>query len=720
MMFVYNSYTARLSTISIILAISLFVLARNTYSQTNDDCLMCHSDNTLTTEKNGKEVSLFVNQNVFNNSVHSKLNCIACHVGFNPDDVPHKENIQPINCLTCHKDAPVKHPFHPQLMKANGTDGAPGMSCKKCHGTHDITSPKKPDTKWGKNNLVESCGSCHSKEVASYTESIHYKGFEDKISGAPYCLTCHKNPVANISGKKDLTKLKLSQENLCLSCHLNNPDVRSRTAPSAGFITAYEHSIHGSELQKGNGKVATCIDCHDAHDILPGSNPKSTVYKTNVPNTCGQCHTEQYDTSIHGQEIAKGDLDAPVCTDCHGEHNILQPSNPKSPVAFQNVSTQVCSPCHNSVKLTKKYGLATDRFTTYMSSYHGLALEGGSTIVANCASCHGVHNILPENDPNSTINKKNLAKTCGRCHPGANKNFAVGKIHVSVQEKSEPILYWIASAYILLIIIVIGLMFLHNLIDFIKKAKIKKLRQSGMLNPEVHGHGLYLRMTLNERIQHISLASSFIILVITGFMLRYPNTWWVGHIRDLSEYTFEIRSILHRIAAVVMITVSVYHIGYLIFSKRGRQLFKDLLPKYKDLTDAIGVASFNLGLSKEKPKLDRFSYVEKSEYWALVWGTIIMSATGIIMWFDNTFIGLFTKLGWDIANTIHFYEAWLAFLAIIVWHFYFVIFNPDVYPMNTAWLNGKVSEEEMHEEHPLELERLKGKKIDADNSEDRR
>ena len=701
------------------LIICLIVSSQNIYPQTNDDCLMCHEDNTLTTERNGKEVSLYVSSKVFAHSVHGKLKCVSCHVGFDPNEMPHKENITPINCLTCHRNAPIKHSFHPQLLKANGMNGSPDMSCKNCHGTHDIASPKNPDSKWGKNNLVNSCGKCHSSEVKQYTQSLHYQGFKNKVAGAPYCLTCHKYSVADISGKEDITKLKQAQEKLCLSCHLNNPEVRGRTAPSAGFISAYEHSVHGSALQKGNGKVATCINCHSAHEILPGSNPKSTVYKTNVPNTCGQCHTDiekTYEASIHGQEIAKGNLDAPVCTDCHGEHNILQPSNPNSPVAYQNVSTQVCSPCHSSVKLTRKYGLSPDRFKTYMSSYHGLALEGGSTIVANCASCHGVHNILPASDPKSTINKKNLAKTCGKCHPGANQNFAVGKIHVTVAEKTEPILYWISSAYIFLIILVIGFMFLHNLFDFIKKAKIKKLKQSGMLRAEEHGHGLYLRMTVNERIQHILLAVSFITLVITGFMLRFPNTWWVQHIRDLSEYTFEIRSILHRIAAVIMITVSVYHIGYLIFTKRGRQLFKDLLPKYKDLTDAIGVASFNLGISKQKPKLDRFSYVEKSEYWALVWGTIVMSITGIIMWFDNTFIGLFTKLGWDIANTIHYYEAWLAFLAIVVWHFYFIIFNPDVYPMNTAWFNGKVSEEEMEEEHPLELKKIKEARIETENN----
>jgi cytochrome b subunit of formate dehydrogenase len=101
--------------------------------------------------------------------------------------------------------------------------------------------------------------------------------------------------------------------------------------------------------------------------------------------------------------------------------------------------------------------------------------------------------------------------------------------------------------------------------------------------------------------------------------------------------------------------------------------------------------------------------VEKAEYWALVWGAIIMTATGAVMWFDNYFIGIFTKLGWDIARTIHYYEAWLATLAIIVWHFYFVIFNLDAYPMNAAWFTGKITEEMMEEDHPLELRRIKAK-----------
>jgi len=156
-----------------------------------------------------------------------------------------------------------------------------------------------------------------------------------------------------------------------------------------------------------------------------------------------------------------------------------------------------------------------------------------------------------------------------------------------------------------------------------------------------------------------------------------------------------------------MVVDSIYHIFYLSFTERGRQLFKDLLPTIKDVKDAIGVFKYNIGLSPVKPKLDRFSYAEKAEYWALIWGTVVMTITGIIMWFENTFIGIFTKLGYDIARTIHYFEAWLAFLSILVWHFYFVLFNPDVYPMSLAWIKGYLTEEEMADEHPLELERIK-------------
>jgi cytochrome b subunit of formate dehydrogenase len=616
---------------------------------------------------------------------------------------------------------PFKHTFHPQLAQAIISHQEPDVSCKDCHGKHDVVSPKVDGSKFHDAMTVESCGECHGDVKEHFTASAHGKALASNVKGAPNCLTCHRNEVTNVSGLRDSLQVKLAQEKLCLSCHLDNPDVRMRTPPTAGFIAAYEKSVHGAALIGGNERAANCVDCHGSHEMKHGFEPSATVNKMNIAQTCGNCHTDiakEFSESIHGTALATGASDAPTCTNCHGEHTILKHTDPRSPVAQQNLSQQVCSPCHTSVALSTKYGLATDRFKTFSDSYHGLALRGGSLEVANCASCHGSHNIKPSSDSTSTIYKANLATTCGKCHPGANERFAIGSVHVTLAKEEEPILYWIANTYIVLIVVTIGGMFMHNILDFVKKSKRKLKIRRGLLPEDVHGHTLYVRMTLDERIQHAFLFTSFTILVITGFMLRFPDAWWVRGIRLLSDNVFELRSLIHRIAGVILVAVSLYHVYYLAFTQRGKQLFRDMLPKLSDVRDGISMVKYNLGISSVKPRFGRFSYIEKIEYFALVWGTVIMTATGVVMWFDNTFIGLFTKLGYDISRTIHYYEAWLATLAIIVWHFYFVMFNPDVYPLNLAFWKGTLTETEMEEEHPLELEQLRRQTIAKETAEE--
>lgn len=217
----------------------------------------------------------------------------------------------------------------------------------------------------------------------------------------------------------------------------------------------------------------------------------------------------------------------------------------------------------------------------------------------------------------------------------------------------------------------------------------------------------YLRMTLNERIQHFLFLIGFIVLVITGFGLKYPEAFWVIWIRSIvGDNAFELRGIVHRVAAVVMIADSIYHIFYVIITKRGRKLLSDLWFTKKDLTDLIGTLKYYIGKSDTKPKYGRFSYIEKSEYWALVWGTVVMSVTGIFLWITEIFLPIISPFGMEISTAIHFYEAILASLAIVVWHFYFVIYNPNVYPLNKAFITGYLTREEMEHEHPLELEEI--------------
>jgi len=697
-----------------------FLLAcSSSNAQTSADCLTCHSDSSLTKEGGGSHVSLFVNTTTLNASPHRKIVCIGCHTGFDPGALPHKTKIEPVNCLKCHGKAPYEHIFHPQLAKAVASHQEPDVGCKDCHGTHDIVSPNVPGSKFNGKNLVASCGDCHSDVKEDFAASAHGRALAGGIKGAPDCISCHRNHITTTEASGDsLASPKIHQEKLCLSCHLNNEDVRARTSPSAGFIAAYEKSIHGSALLKGNEKAANCVDCHGSHQMKKGLEASAKVNKAHIPETCAKCHGDiarEFAQSVHGVAVANGNQDAPVCTNCHGEHTIYRHNDPRSPVASMNVSREVCSPCHSSLALSAKYGLATDRFSTFSDSYHGLAMRGGSVEVANCASCHGSHGIKSSNDSTSMVNKANLATTCGKCHPGANARFAVGSVHVNTAVKSEdPVLYWIARTYIILIVVVVGGMLIHNLFDFYRKSKRKLQVRRGVVSHELYGHNLYVRMTLSERVQHAALLISFITLVITGFMLRFPDTWWVQGIRRLSDHVFEARSIVHRIAGASMVGASLFHILYLAFTQRGRELFRDLLPSLQDARDAVGVMKFNLGFSRAKPKFGRFSYIEKSEYWALVWGTMIMALTGAVMWFENLSIGTLTKLGYDISREIHYYEAWLATLAIVVWHFYFVIFNPDVYPINLAFWTGSLTEEEMADEHALELEALQRGTMEED------
>ena len=192
------------------------------------------------------------------------------------------------------------------------------------------------------------------------------------------------------------------------------------------------------------------------------------------------------------------------------------------------------------------------------------------------------------------------------------------------------------------------------------------------------------------------------MLVITGFALKFPNSWFAQAL-GIGEH---LRSLTHRIAGVILIGAGIYHLCYLAGLREGRRLLRDLAPRPKDAFDAWKTMLYYLGLSREKPKFGRFTYAEKAEYWALVWGAALMALTGIMMW-AKVWVGDTLARWWvDVATAVHFYEAILATLAILVWHFYQVFLDPDVYPMNWAWWDGKMSVEHYSHEHPLDTASL--------------
>ncbi|MEI2726365.1 MAG: cytochrome b/b6 domain-containing protein [Verrucomicrobiota bacterium] len=270
----------------------------------------------------------------------------------------------------------------------------------------------------------------------------------------------------------------------------------------------------------------------------------------------------------------------------------------------------------------------------------------------------------------------------------------MSKIHVDIAaaqsgtDLGSQINWWVRKIYLLLIVGVVGAMFIHNFLLFIRKVAAH-LRTTG--RP-------IQRMTRSQRWQHAVLAVSFIVLAITGFALKFPDSW-VATLMGSSE---SFRRWSHRGAGIVLLLVGAYHMIYLLISPDGRRLVMDLFPVKKDLADVWAAVRYLSGLSPEKPQIGRFGYAEKMEYWAVVWGTILMGVTGLMIWFKMDVTHWLPRWMVDVALTIHYYEAILACLAIIVWHFYHVMLDPDVYPLNLACWDGKVSRHWQAEEHPLD------------------
>lgn len=601
---------------------------------TAEECLACHGDAGLATERDGKPVSLAVNPDAFKNSIHgSILTCVDCHADVTMS--PHQATPAKVSCATCHADqqAAYDRSFHAKAI--NGGD-LKAATCADCHGSpHELLPASDPKARTNHANLAVTCGSCHGQKF-----------------------------------------------------------VMESSGHSAQPYISYQQSVHGRAVASGSEKAAVCTDCHGSHEILQASDPKSSIFKFNVPQTCAKCHKaveQEFMQSIHGQSVARGNGQAPVCTDCHGIHSIKAHLDPTSSVAAQNLAKTTCARCHEGVRLAEEFGVEGSRATTYLASYHGLASKRGSKVVANCASCHGVHNILPSSDPRSTISRANLVKTCGQCHPGVTDKFALGKVHVDAPLSADTgsvAVRWIRKFYLSLIFMVIGAMLIHNLIIWRRKALMRR---------DAH-HRSVIRMTRPQRWQHLLLFTSFFVLVITGFALKFPDSWFAS-LWGMSE---RVRGWTHRAAGVLLIGVGVYHMLYVIFARDGRRLISDFLPEPKDATDVWTTMRYYLGLSGEKPVFRRFTYAEKAEYWALVWGLIVMAATGIMLWAKISVGNLVPRWWLDIATAIHFYEAVLASLAIVVWHFYQVFLDPDVYPMNWAWWDGKMSFNHYSEEHGLD------------------
>ncbi len=516
-----SSHAARLMVRAILL---MFAIGCTSASASDRQvCGECHEDIDLQREGDFEPgSSVFVDEELLDHSIHEGMECTDCHVTATDD---HPERLPSAECADCHDDAQdaFDSSLH-GLALATGVEDAP--TCGDCHGAHNIQPTDEIESLVHPANLAHTCAACHADV--------------DFIERRPVSL--------------------------------------------ASPLQGYQQSTHFKALL-ADGNDATCSDCHEYHDLRKPNDPASSIHRDNIPATCAKCHEEITDTyrqSIHGKALAFGSSDAPTCVDCHGEHEIRAPEDPESSVYPSHVSKTTCVWCHESERIARRYGLPTQRLQTYADSYHGLADRGGSTTVANCASCHGIHDILPSDDPASSIHRANLPATCGQCHPGAGDNFALGAVHAAegVENGEHPIVNLVRRLYIALIIIVVGGMAVHNLLDLSRHFASQRLPNGTE----------YLRFNGFERIQHAVMALCFIALAYSGFALKFPEAWWASPM-DWFSYEEEGRRLVHRIAATAMVAVSAFHLVYVVSTRRGREQMGSMLPRLQDLRDAAQMVS---------------------------------------------------------------------------------------------------------------------------------
>jgi cytochrome b subunit of formate dehydrogenase len=664
------------SPVWLLLAVFALLPANRAFAQGgNDSCLDCHDDASMVSDR-GHAVGIVATR--FKASVHGEQDCTDCHSApGNYEDVPHYQKYTPVDCSGCHDDAVAefKGSVHEDVVLDRD------MTCTTCHNVHERGQAET--------NPLDGCATCHEGAAADYATSVHHAG-RKQTGGAATCASCHGShhvlAVADSTSPVNERNIPI----LCGECHAKQPPVTEDYVRLPVVVPGYLESIHAQGWKEGK-HAAVCSSCHGAHDSRLASDPRSHINRMNIATTCGQCHdaiAAEYQNSIHGKAVALGIEDAPTCNDCHSEHLISGPSDPKNEVSAEHRARELCGTCHTDPVILSKYGITGGVVESYLDSYHGWAVSRGASLVATCTDCHGVHEIRSTLDPASSVHDANVAGTCARCHEGATDRFAQSYTHAGALEARGPHA-WVRNLYLWLIAAVLGGMAIHNAV--IARWELKRHFAHVRHEPGIR------RWHSAERVQHMVLFLSFTGLAVTGFALRFPTSWWAQLI-GLDGHEL-LRANLHRAFAIVMTVTSIYHGVWLLVARRGRRSLREMVPRFHDMRQAGENMAFHLGLRRARPAFRTFDYTQKAEYWALVWGTWVMALTGLVLWYPTIATTFFPVWIVRVSEVVHFYEAILAVSAIVLWHFFFVIFLPAVYPMSTTWIDGRMPAGEWKEFH---------------------
>ncbi len=598
----------------------------------------------------------------------------------------------PDGCLECHsstaafqdEEDPGRFVVSPEDFQDSVHEFF-GLTCSSCHKEGNFPHSEESGV---------SCSPCHTDLESRYAESLHGHGLTRGNPRAPNCSSCHG--IHDIRSFRDPESPTNRNEvpNVCGGCHGQEGLLTDELVKLPQSFQQYSNSVHGKGITEGQPVAVSCTDCHSVHDLRGAPDPESRINPLNIAATCGRCHPAakvDYDESIHGRALQAGITDVPTCIDCHDSHLILSADDPSAPICGARQAQETCGKCHDDPVIISKYGLEGGVVGSYLESYHGWASRTGCEVTASCVDCHTAHRILPAEDSTSSISEANVVSTCAQCHPSASPAFASSYNHRTASLANNPVNRIIRSLYLWAILIIVGSMILHNLV-IMNFYMIRRRREHAA------DQGTLSRFTKNEVFQHLFLTVSFILLLITGFALRYPTAWWVETLARIGM-TENLRGTTHRVAGVVLILTSLYHAVYVLFTARGRQEIRALALSRRDWSDFLANIRFYTFRAKDKVEFGRYDYSQKAEYWALVWGTILMAVTGLILWFPAQIVRILPGIVIPASQTIHFYEAMLAGLVIFVWHFFFVVFHPEEYPMSWTWLTGKMTRDSAKTHH---------------------
>jgi len=658
-------------------------------------CMKCHAE----IEKVHTKI---IKEELWEKSPGAIPACTDCHP-------PHKVNAQNIvptisdrSCLNCHEKEGLHKIAGDSIISlvVNKADLANSVHrtipCVKCHS--DVsTHLQRPCQTAGR----VDCSNCHAEVSTVYAESGHGQAFERGEHNAPYCTSCHGTHVVKSRYDDTSPTYRASIPTLCGGCHKQNGKAGEMTElKEVDAFKDYSSSVHGKGLtEKGLLPSAVCTDCHSTHHVLKADNERSTVNPKNIPATCATCHKgiyNDYIASDHSINIDDKKLRYPTCADCHTAHGISDITKDK----FMNEVTNQCGNCH------------TDLAETYMSTYHGKAYQLGFLKAARCSDCHGAHKIYRASNPNSSISSQNIVATCRKCHEDANAKFTGYLTHATHHNKTKyPALYYTFWGMTGLLVGVFGFFGIHLLLwlprsfSFIRQKR--KHREAASNKYHIR------RFTTGQRLTHLFVILSFILLALTGMTLKFANMAWANKLAEILGGVHN-AGLIHRFAAVITFGYFTFHVASLIRMKiKQKMSFKNLIFgkntlmfNKQDLKDFWGTLKWFLNLGP-RPEYGRWTYWEKFDYFAVFWGVAVIGFSGLILWFPEFFTMLLP--GWliNVAMIIHSDEALLAVGFIFTIHFFNTHLRPDAFPMDTVIFTGTVPYEEYKHDRPREFEELK-------------